>query len=249
MNFKQVRSVSPDDLLGRESVRFQVEQARGVVAGRSVMVTGAGGSIGGELCRQIIRLAPAELLLLGRGENSIFEITNELRALGTGVELVPLIADVRDADRLRVLSTRHQPQLILHAAAHKHVPLMEDNPEEAVLVNGGGTANLVEFARRVAAERFVLISTDKAAQATSIMGATKKLAELIVRHAQANGDRDPFHDRALRQCAGQSRIGGAVFPPAHCGRSTAARDASRDDPLLHDHPRGRPAGDRGHGAR
>jgi FlaA1/EpsC-like NDP-sugar epimerase len=99
---------------------------------------------------------------------------------------------VRDADRLAVLAGRHRPDLILHAAAHKHVPLMEDNPEEAVVVNGGGTANLIEFARAVAAERFVLISTDKAAEPTSIMGASKKLAELLVRHAQANGGTTRF---------------------------------------------------------
>ncbi len=187
VRFNQVRSVAPEDLLGRETVRFQVEAARAVVSGSSVLVTGAGGSIGGELCRQLISLEPAEMLLLGRGENSIFEIMGELNALGSPTRLVPLIADVRDAGRLRVLAGRYRPQLILHAAAHKHVPLMEDHPEEAVMVNGGGTANLIEFARTVGAERFVLISTDKAAVPSSIMGATKKLAELLVRHAQ-NGD-------------------------------------------------------------
>ncbi|MEZ4388464.1 MAG: nucleoside-diphosphate sugar epimerase/dehydratase [Candidatus Krumholzibacteriia bacterium] len=184
VRFNQVRSVAPEDLLGRETVRFQVEAARAVVAGKSVMVTGAGGSIGGELCRQLITLEPAELLLLGRGENSIFEIMGELNGVASGTALVPLIADVRDAERLDVLARRHRPQLILHAAAHKHVPLMEAHPEEAVQVNAGGTANLIAFARTVAAERFVLISTDKAAVPSSIMGATKKLAELLVRHAQ-----------------------------------------------------------------
>jgi FlaA1/EpsC-like NDP-sugar epimerase len=184
VSFEQVRPVSTDDLLGRETVRFQADSARSVVAGRSVMVTGAGGSIGGELCRQLVTLEPAELILLGRGENSIFEIMGELTAIAPDANLVPVIADVRDRDRLAVLAGRHRPQLILHAAAHKHVPLMEDNPEEAVVVNAGGTANLVEFARQVAAERFVLISTDKAAEPSSMMGASKKLAELIVRHAQ-----------------------------------------------------------------
>lgn len=184
VSFEQVRPVSPEDLLGRETVRFDVESARSVVTGRSVLVTGAGGSIGGELCRQLISLQPAEMLLLGRGENSIFEIMGQLRTLDHSVPLVPIIADVRDRRRLEVLAERHRPQLILHAAAHKHVPLMEDNPEEAVVVNGGGTANLIAFARQVSAERFVLISTDKAAEPCSIMGATKKLAELLVRHAQ-----------------------------------------------------------------
>jgi FlaA1/EpsC-like NDP-sugar epimerase len=192
VHFEQVRPVAPEDLLGRETVSFQAAPARAMVRGRSVMVTGAGGSIGGELCRQLAVLEPAELLLLGRGENSIFEIEAELAGLGTGVRLVPLICDVRDADRLAVLAARHRPDLILHAAAHKHVPLMEDHPEEAVVVNAGGTANLITFARAVAAERFVLISTDKAAEPTSIMGASKKLAELLVRHAQANGGSTRF---------------------------------------------------------
>ncbi len=184
VSFKQVRAVAPEDLLGRETVTFQAGRAREVVAGRSVMVTGAGGSIGGELCRQLVKLEPAELLLLGRGENSIFEIHGELAAAGGATRLVPLICDVRDSARLTVLAGRHRPALILHAAAHKHVPLMEENPEEATVVNAGGTANVIAFARRVGAERFVLISTDKAAEPCSVMGATKKVAELLVRHAQ-----------------------------------------------------------------
>lgn len=187
VRFNQVRTVAPEDLLGRETVRFRADVARDAVHGRSVLVTGAGGSIGGELCRQLIALEPSELMLLGRGENSIFEIMGELNGQAARTRLVPIIADIRDRDRLQVLARRHRPQLILHAAAHKHVPLMEDHPEEAVMVNGGGTSNLIAFAREVAAERFVLISTDKAAVPSSIMGASKKLAELLVRHAQDGG--------------------------------------------------------------
>jgi FlaA1/EpsC-like NDP-sugar epimerase len=128
--------------------------------------------------------------LLGRGENSIFEIAGELESLGLGsTELVQVIADVRDWTRLDVLTRRLSPHLILHAAAHKHVPLMESNPEEAVLVNVGGTANMIRFARQVKAERFVLISTDKAVAPSSVMGATKKMAEITVRDAaRNNGD-------------------------------------------------------------
>lgn len=190
--FKMVRPVAPEDLLGRETVSFQAAPALSVVEGRTVLVTGAGGSIGGELCRQLLPLGPQELLLLGRGENSIFEIMGELSARMPAAKLTPLICDVRDTERLAVLARRHHPDLILHAAAHKHVPLMEAHPEEAVIVNAGGTANLIDFARRVAAERFVLISTDKAAAPASVMGASKKLAELLVRQAQAENGRTRF---------------------------------------------------------
>ncbi len=192
VSFAQVRPVSPDDLLGRESVTFQAAPAAAVVRGRCVLVTGAGGSIGSELCRQLLPLEPDELILLGRGENSIFEIEAELAPRAGRTRLRPVICDVRDARRLQVLASRWHPQLILHAAAHKHVPLMETNPEEAVVVNAGGTANLLAFAAAVGAERFVLISTDKAVAPCSMMGATKKLAELLVRQAQADHRRTRY---------------------------------------------------------
>lgn len=188
----QITEVKPEHLLGRESVDFNDPVARQLVAGQSVLVTGAGGSIGGELCRQILNLGPAQLILLGRGENSIFEMAGELEALNTPTELVQVIADVRDRQRLDVLAQRWKPQLILHAAAHKHVPLMESNPEEAVLVNVGGTANMVHFARQVKAKRFVLISTDKAVSPSSVMGATKKMAEMVVRRAAMQGAETRF---------------------------------------------------------
>jgi len=192
VQFAQVRDVQPEHLLGRETVDFQDEAARRVVAGRRVMVTGAGGSIGGELCRRLLPLGPSELIMLGRGENSLFEMQCELEPLRGETRLTTLIADVRDRTRLEVLSGRLTCDLILHAAAHKHVPLMEDNPEEAVQVNVGGTANMIDFARRVKAERFVLISTDKAVEPTSIMGASKKLAERLVRHAADKGNGTRF---------------------------------------------------------
>jgi FlaA1/EpsC-like NDP-sugar epimerase len=187
VRFDQVRPVAPDDLLGRESVTFRADGARELVAGRRVLVTGAGGSIGGELCRQLLPFAPAELLLLGRGENSLFEIAAELEPRRGEVALRTLICDVRDGERLAVLAGRHGVDLILHAAAHKHVPLMEENPEEAVAVNVLGTANMIRFARHVGAARLVLVSTDKAAIPASIMGATKRVAEELVRAAGAAG--------------------------------------------------------------
>ncbi len=185
VHFSQVRGVAPEHLLGRESVDFRDADARAVVRGRTVLVTGAGGSIGGELCRRLLPLEPAELILLGRGENSLFEIAGELEPRRGATVLTSVIADVRDRARMAVLAGRLRPDLVLHAAAHKHVPLMEENPEEAVAVNVGGTANLIAFARAVGAERFVLISTDKAVAPASVMGATKKLAELLVRDAAA----------------------------------------------------------------
>ncbi|MBE0565701.1 MAG: polysaccharide biosynthesis protein [Krumholzibacteria bacterium] len=192
VHFSQVRGVEPEHLLGRESVDFKDADARAVVQGRSVLVTGAGGSIGGELCRRLLPLGPRELILLGRGENSLFEIAGDLEPRRGATELVSVIADVRDRARMEVLAGRLRPDLILHAAAHKHVPLMEDNPEEAVAVNVGGTANLIAFARTVGAGRFVLISTDKAVMPASVMGATKKLAEQLVRHAAAQGNGTRF---------------------------------------------------------
>ncbi len=183
VHFEQVAEVQPEHLLGRETVVFQDQAAASVVRGRVVMVTGAGGSIGSELCRHILPLGPKELILLGRGENSIFEIQGELDPLRGSTRLTSVIADVRDAGRLENLATRISPDIILHAAAHKHVPLMEDNPEEAVLVNVCGTENLTRFANTVGAQRFVLISTDKAVSPASVMGATKKMAEMVVRNA------------------------------------------------------------------
>ncbi len=187
VSYQQIADVRPEHLLGRESVDFQEQPAREVVSGRTVLVTGAGGSIGGELCRLLLSLDPALLIMLGRGENSLFEMEAELRTLFPHAPLQLVVADVRDRARMGVLAGRISPDLVLHAAAHKHVPMMEDNPEEAVLVNVGGTANVVELARQVGAERFVLISTDKAVEPTSIMGATKKLAEEVVRRAAGEG--------------------------------------------------------------
>ncbi len=192
VSYSQIRPVAPEDLLGRETVTFRAGGASDVVAGRSVLVTGAGGSIGSELCRQLIQLKPRELILLGRGENSLFEIHAELAPQTGATRLQTVVADIRDRDRLQVLAGRFQPDLILHAAAHKHVPMMEDNPEEAVMVNVGGTANLIEFASQVAATRFVMISTDKAVAPTSIMGATKKLAEILVQAASDQNGQTHF---------------------------------------------------------
>ncbi|MCB0169715.1 MAG: polysaccharide biosynthesis protein, partial [Anaerolineae bacterium] len=145
-----------------------------------------------ELCRQLLYCGPSELLILGHGENSVFEIYHELNRIGLhGPKLTPLIADVRFGDRIMALFKQHRPQLIFHAAAHKHVPLMEQNPAEAITNNTLGTQNVVAAALAVNVERFVMISTDKAVNPTSVMGASKRSAELLV-HRAARESKRPF---------------------------------------------------------
>ncbi len=180
VSVNRLREVDITDLLRREPVRVNDEKVGLTLEGKRVLVTGAGGSIGRELCRQIARRNPAELVLLGHGENSIFEILLELQSNYPSLKLIPVIADIRNAQRLDSVFTMHQPQIVFHAAAHKHVPLMEANPVEAITNNVIGTRNLVQAALDHNIERFVLISTDKAVRPSSIYGATKRLAEMIV---------------------------------------------------------------------
>jgi len=180
VSVNRLREVDITDLLRREPVRVNDEKVGRVIEGRRVLVTGAGGSIGSELSRQIARRNPAELVLLGHGENSIFEILLELQSDYPSLKLIPIIADIRNLQRLDLVFKKHQPQIVFHAAAHKHVPLMEANPVEAVTNNVIGTRNLVQAAIDCKVERFVLISTDKAVRPSSIYGATKRLAEMIV---------------------------------------------------------------------
>jgi FlaA1/EpsC-like NDP-sugar epimerase len=184
----QIREVQIEDLLRREPVRTDLEAVEGLLSGAVVLVTGAGGSIGSELCRQILARHPKELLLLGHGENSIYNVLAMLRPRAGATLLTPLIADVRDAPRLERLLQQHRPQVIFHAAAHKHVPLMESNPEEAFTTNVLGTQNLLLAAHKSGAQRLVMISSDKAVNPVNIMGASKYLAELMVQsEARASG--------------------------------------------------------------
>lgn len=191
VTLSQLRDVQIEDLLRREPVRTDIAAVRELLRGRRVLVTGGGGSIGSELCRQILRCEPAELIILGHGENSIFAIEHELRrtlaAQGLAAERQPrlttVIADIRCAERIHRLFAQHRPQIVFHAAAHKHVPLMELNPAEAITNNVLGTRNLLAAAQAVGVERFVMISTDKAVNPTSIMGASKRAAELLVHQA------------------------------------------------------------------
>lgn len=175
-----IRDVSIEDLLGREAVELDISGIRSEIEGRTVLVTGAGGSIGSEICRQIVQFNPTTILLLGHGENSIYLIERELRGLQLPINLVPIIADVQDRTRLEEVFEVHKPEVVFHAAAHKHVPLMEANPYESVKNNVYGTKNVAEVADLFKAERFVMISTDKAVNPTNVMGSTKRIAEMIV---------------------------------------------------------------------
>lgn len=184
----QLRPVEIQDLLRRAPVQTDLDAVRDIAGGNTVLVTGAGGSIGGELCRQIARHAPARLVLLGHGENSIYEIHHELSTRFPDVPLSTVIADVRDEARIDSVMARFKPRAVFHAAAHKHVPLMEENLVEAITNNVKGTRVVVEACARYEVPNFVLISSDKAVNPTSIMGATKRIAELIVqRTAIASG--------------------------------------------------------------
>ncbi|HEV7375289.1 MAG TPA: nucleoside-diphosphate sugar epimerase/dehydratase [Pyrinomonadaceae bacterium] len=180
INIRQLRDVRVEDLLRNEPIQSDGYDLKGMIAQKRVLVTGAGGSIGSELCRQIAQYEPAELALLGHGEHSIFTLASEFINLRPELPIVRLIADVRDADRMHKTFSDFRPQIVFHAAAHKHVPLMEENVEDAVTNNVFGTSNVVKAALAGGVENFILISTDKAVSPTSVMGATKRVAELIV---------------------------------------------------------------------
>jgi FlaA1/EpsC-like NDP-sugar epimerase len=202
VSVNQLRNVEIEDLLRREPVQTDTAAVHDLIAGRAVLVTGGGGSIGSELCRQILRCGPAKLIILGHGENSVFEIHQELLRVAraqlrsdwesrpvTGAPklpaIIPVIGDIRFANRLHTIFQAHRPDIVFHTAAHKHLPLMEENPSEAVTNNVLGTRNVLDAALAAGVQRFVLISTDKAVNPSSVMGASKRLAELLVQQAAA----------------------------------------------------------------
>ena len=180
VKIEKLRNVSIEDLLGRDSVSVDMEEISGYIRGKTVLVTGGGGSIGSELCRQIAAREPRQLIIFDIYENNAYAIQQELIHDYPGLDLVVLIGSVRDADRVEQLFDEYQPNIVYHAAAHKHVPLMEDSPNEAVKNNVFGTYNVAGAANRHQVETFVLISTDKAVNPTNIMGATKRVCEMIV---------------------------------------------------------------------
>ena len=194
LSLVMLEDLSPEDLLPRESVSFDADEIRGMVAGRRVLVTGAGGSIGGELCRQLTNHGVGRLVMLDMNENSLYLGARRLREEHPEVEVVTEVADIREEASMLRLGERHRPQDVFHAAAHKHVPLMEDAPAEAVKNNVFGTLHVARMADRCGAERLVLVSTDKAVRPSSVMGATKRVAELVV------------HDLGLRSAARMTAV-------------------------------------------
>ncbi len=182
-----IRNIALEDLLARKPAGLDIKHIRNLIEGRRVMVTGAGGSIGSELCRQILALKPNLLLAFERHENSLFAISQGLAASDSCRALRSIIGDVTDVRRVNDLFDRYRPEMVFHAAAHKHVPLMEFNPSEAVKNNVGGTRIVAEAAVRFGVKRFVFISSDKAVKPTSVMGATKHVGELLIRSIENSG--------------------------------------------------------------
>jgi FlaA1/EpsC-like NDP-sugar epimerase len=176
----RIRDIEIDDLLGRDPIKLNDENLQEFLSGKTVLVTGAGGSIGSELVRQIAGYKPGSIVLVERAEYFLFEIHREVVAHFPKVKIVPLIADICDEDRMREVFSEHSPQIVFHAAAHKHVPLMEVNASEAVKNNILGTQLIGRLAGEFNADSFVLVSTDKAVNPTSVMGASKRVAEIVV---------------------------------------------------------------------
>ena len=181
-----IREVDIVDLLGRDVVTLEAESIRAFVRGRRVLVTGAGGSIGSELVRQVARFGPARLCMLDQSEWALYEINREMVAQASGVPLRPVIADITNAERMEAVFAQERPEVVIHAAAYKHVPMMEANVREAVVNNIGGTLMVARLAGKHGANVFVMVSTDKAVNPTSVMGTTKRVAELVVQQQAAD---------------------------------------------------------------
>ena len=188
LSVSKLQEIDIADLLGRKEVKLDQQSLKSNIKCKTVLVTGAGGSIGSELCRQIAQFCPARLLLLGHGENSIYLIHKELSSrYKDDIELIPIIADIQDRERIFHIMETYRPDRVYHAAAHKHVPLMEYNPTEAVKNNIYGTRNVAEAAKAAGVAKFVMISTDKAVNPPNVMGATKRVAEMVVTSLNEEG--------------------------------------------------------------
>ncbi|MCR5280072.1 MAG: polysaccharide biosynthesis protein [Lachnospiraceae bacterium] len=190
VSISKLREVEIEDLLGREPVRINVDEVAGYIKGKTVMVTGGGGSIGSELCRQIAAHERKRLVIVDIYENNAYDIQQELRRKYPKLNLIVLIASVRDEHKLDQIFRKYKPKIVYHAAAHKHVPLMEDSPGEAIKNNVFGTYNTARMADKYGAEKFVLVSTDKAVNPTNIMGASKRMCEMVIQMMNEESDTD-----------------------------------------------------------
>ena len=184
VEISRMRSVSLEDLLRREPIHLDMENISSLIQGKRILITGAGGSIGSEICRQLLPHRPAELITLGHGEQSLYQLTQALRNEGNTITQIPVVADIADEAGMRDIFNRYRPEVIFHAAAHKHVPLMEINPRESLRVNALGTWTLSQLAGEFGVRRLVMISSDKAVNPSSVMGATKRIAERLLRQTQ-----------------------------------------------------------------
>ena len=191
ISVKSIRDVAYRDLLGREAVRLDEKRIGGYIQNARVLVTGAGGSIGSELCRQICRFRPEMIVLCERAESPLYEIELELKKNFPSIRIIPALADVRDRNRLSDIFKKTQPHVVFHAAAYKHVPMLEIQPWEAITNNVVGTRNIVEICKQFKVDRFVLVSTDKAVRPTNVMGASKRVCELLVQGENSCGEDKP----------------------------------------------------------
>lgn len=187
-SLKELRDVNMEDLLGREPVKLDMEGIKSYIKNRVIMITGGGGSIGSELCRQIIKFEPKQVVIVDNYENNVYELQQEFNRNKINSDIKYIIASVRDKNKLEIIFDEFKPEIVFHAAAHKHVPLMEENPAEAIKNNIFGTLNLAECADKFNVKRFVMISTDKAVNPTNIMGATKRACEMIIQSMDSQSD-------------------------------------------------------------
>ena len=238
---RQLREVRVEDMLGREPVREELERVGAYLRGQTVLVTGAGGSIGSELCRQIARVGPHRLVLVDHAEDNLFEIQRELEEDRHVRTAVPVLADCKEEERMREVFSEYRPAVVFHAAAYKHVAMMESNPVEAIRNNALATRLVARIAGELGVSNFVLVSTDKAVKPATVMGASKALAEWAVEAEAAKHPGTAVRDRALRQRARLLGLGRPDLPPPDRRRRPGDGDRRAHDAVLHDDPGGRAA--------
>lgn len=236
ISMSRLKTIDVVDLLGREEVALDIDSIKDQLTDKVILVTGAGGSIGSEICRQVIQFNPKQLLLLGHGENSIYLIDRELKINYSDklTEIVPIIVDVQDREKIFEVMAHYQPDIVYHAAAHKHVPMMEYNPREAVKNNVYGTKNVAEAAKATNVKNFVMISTDKANNPPNVMGSTKRIAEMIVTGLNETG-KTKFSAVRFGNVLGSR---GSVIPVfrEQIAKGTHYSDRFSHDSLLYDNP-------------